>query len=184
MLVMVIAWVDSSGYANASNSARFNGVPLTRAVVTPQSSSHSTEIWYLANPPVGTFTAEAQYAGTLDRFGSAFAANLAGVSKLGITGQTAGPSGTSRSTTVIMPNKGLIVMAGYISSGNNNIGTITPVAPAGCTAIGTATNVTSSSGKRASGFVSPEVPAGSTACTVNLTAASQSQILSVAGFVP
>lgn len=185
LLVLVANWFTSVAFNVAANAATFNGANLTLAYRYEQ-GNRCIDLWMLSRPPVGTFTAQVSFGANIDRFGSATGVNLGGVNNVGVTGFAfANSNAASQSTTVAMPDKGIILSSALISNNAAGIGNITPTSPAGMAQIDTATNTSNTQGKRSSVFHSPEITgAGNVTVTNRISSAGANNTLAVVGFVP
>lgn len=168
-LVIAACWIDSAG-PTTSNSASWNGTALTRCSQTIYSANNIVEIYYLLNPTAGTFTAQALYAGSIDRFAAAVAINLSGVTAFDVQGGTTGASGGTKNIALTTTAKNVIVIAAFGANSTATVPTISCTAPASSTSVGSATNTSSSSGKRFTVFVTPQNLSGSITTTTSSSA--------------
>jgi len=165
-LVICAGWTDSASPTTANN-AYFNGVSLTRYNTVVYSSNSQTQIFYLLNPPKGTFTARSLYAGSIDRLSAAMAINLGGVKEVLTSGGNSLGSGGTRSVTLSLSKPGVIVGAPWGYNSGTGVPTLTMPAPPNSIQAQTSSNSSSGYGKRITVFYTPLQPAGSVVCSVN-----------------
>jgi len=160
----------NSGTASI-NSVSFNSVSLTEAVGQSLTQT-GAGIWYLLNPPIGTFTLSMSCTGG-DRGIAGSSMNLGGVTGVDATGTTGTTSTTTdpMSTTITATVTGIPVGNKIARLNGTTSATFVANAPTGMTIAHTKNDWTSSSNRKYQGMFYSDtlVPAGSTTFTTEKT---------------
>ncbi len=164
-LIIAGATINNGGTLHMSTPT-FNGISLTLA--DSITTTDGTRIYYLLNPPIGTYTISAPSTSTNDRFFGAFAMNLGEVYQLNATAKTNSGAETI-STTINTTRRSILVAAGFGAGDGSTIPTISITSPSGTTLAETTSNQSNNFGKRASLFYTPIVGSGSTTITQTIT---------------
>lgn len=170
-LVVNTSWSDSSAPSNSS-TVTYAGIGLTKLRNIAYSSNNIGELWYLLNPPIGTYNITALYAGTLDRFGAAQAASLSGVTACLATDAGAWGSAGNKSLTLATGRNSIIICGSWGYNSGSAIPAIGAVGPGGTYEFGSASNTSSGYGKRFTSFATPIVGPGSNVITCSFGVAN------------
>lgn len=164
-LIIAGATVNNGGTLDMTTPS-FNGIPLTLA--DSISTTDGTRIYYMLNPPIGTYTISAPSDSTNDRFFGAFAMNLGETYQLNATAKN-NSSAETISTSINTTKRSILVIAGYAGGDGSTIPTLSITSPIGTILAETTSNQSNSFGKRASLFYTPIVGIGSTTITQTIT---------------
>lgn len=158
-LVIAGSTTNNAGTLNIT-SVTFNGVALTFA----DGYTDSLRIYYLLNPPIGTYTITVTASGTNDRFFGAMAANLGAVNELNAISKI-NTSLETVSTNITTTKRSIFLIASSSGSDNSTIPIVTVTSPSGAVETQTTTNQSNSFGKKTSLFYTPIVAPGTTTVT-------------------
>lgn len=149
------------------NNVLFNSLPLN--FITGGSSGNSSRLFYMLNPPVGTYAVYMQADATNDRFLGGYALNLGNVREVNASNFAESTTAETLSVNLTTTKRSIIVASQLVGSTNIIIPTIELTAPVGSVAATTTSNQSNNFGKRATLSYSPLVDPG----TVTVTGLSQ-----------
>lgn len=163
--------VGGAGVNNGNNidviNVLFNSINLT--FITGGSSGNSSRLFYLLNPPIGTYTIYMEADATNDRFLGGYAINLGNVGEVNASNFVESTTAETLSLNLSTTKRSIIVASQLVGSTNVITPTIELTAPVGSVAATTTSNQSNSFGKRATLSYSPLVDPG----TVTVTGVSQ-----------
>jgi hypothetical protein len=161
----------NSGVPDITN-VTFNGVALTEIRQTA-SGNLSTAIWWMLNPPVGSYSIVVSFSGS-DRGVAGSSLNLGGVSAVDVDGGGGSGSTTTDpfSTTVTAVSGGIPIANVGIEANSSTLNTVSVTSPTGMTLAHTANRFTSNSFAKyqALFYSNTLVAAGSQTLTADVTA--------------
>lgn len=175
-IVIGISASRQGGSSVGTFSADFNGVSASELNVQSLTSSQAkSSLFYLLDPPIGTFTMTVNVTLAIERFMSASAVNLGGVNNVasfGVNGTTSATSSLTVSGTTT--KKAVLVGESFFQHTGSTVVTLSSSAPATMALAQSASNTSNSVGKRASIFYSTLQAPGTFNATVNSTSSSLS----------
>jgi hypothetical protein len=175
--------VNKSGAAVGTSTVTFNGVALTQFVTASAvGGNQGTRLFYLLNPPIGTFTLSVQISGTVDRHHTAQAVNLGGVSAVGGTATASDDdiaSGVDLTTTLTaVSSQALLIGQVYgKNKSGGGIPTLVANAPSSTTQAVTNSGTANSLGVRVSMYYTPLVGPGSVSLNFDCSSSATTPLM-------
>lgn len=161
-LVVGGAAVNNSNNIDITN-VLFNSLPLT--FINGGSSGNSTRLFYMLNPPVGTYAVYMQADATNDRFLGGYALNLGNVREVNASNFVESTTAETLSLNLSTTKRSIIVVSQMVGTFYSLIPNLSIIAPLNSVAATTTSNQSNSFGKRATLSYTPAVNPGTVTVT-------------------